>query len=103
MKADNAAVREQLRKMEEQQKALVEIVDRLQRRLDGTNGVTGTAAGMVPVTTPGAEASAPPPLNAQVQTEPQNDGRYRDGMVIWQTPEGDKVPFLLKLNLNTQF
>ena len=29
--------------------------------------------------------------------------RYRDGMVIWQTPDDDKVPFLLKFNLNTQF
>jgi septal ring factor EnvC (AmiA/AmiB activator) len=35
VKAENAAVREQLRKMEEQQKALVEMIDRLQRRLDG--------------------------------------------------------------------
>jgi hypothetical protein len=36
LKADNAAVREQLRKMEEQQKALLELVERLQRRLEGT-------------------------------------------------------------------
>ena len=35
MKAENAAVREHLRKMEEQQKALLELVERLQRRLDG--------------------------------------------------------------------
>src|SRR4051794_33518954 len=34
VKAENAAVRELLRKMEEQQKALLEQVDRLQRRLD---------------------------------------------------------------------
>jgi len=34
--ADNAAVREQLRKMEEQQKTLLELVDRLERRLDGS-------------------------------------------------------------------
>src|SRR4051812_6239382 len=36
LKAENAAVRERLRKMEEQQKALLEQFDRLQRRLDGT-------------------------------------------------------------------
>ena len=36
MMADNAAVREQLRKMEEQQRALLELVDQLQRRLDGS-------------------------------------------------------------------
>jgi len=35
IKAENAAVREQLRRMEEQQKTLLELVDRLQRRLDG--------------------------------------------------------------------
>ena len=35
LKAENAVVRELLRKMEEQQKALLEQVDRLSRRLDG--------------------------------------------------------------------
>jgi len=30
------------------------------------------------------------------------DDRYRDGIVIWQTPEDAKVPFLLKFNINTQ-
>src|SRR5437773_5315073 len=35
MKAENAAVREQLRKMEEQQKLRLEMVDSLRRRLDG--------------------------------------------------------------------
>jgi hypothetical protein len=84
MKADNAAVREQLRKMEEQQKALLELVDRLQRRLDGT---------AVP---------APPPPNAQVQAGPKNDERYQDGIVIWETPDDASVPFLLRLNNNTQ-
>src|ERR1700741_278193 len=44
MKADNAAVREQLRKMEETQKALLELVDRLQRRLDGNAVVAGGEA-----------------------------------------------------------
>ena len=34
VKAENAAFRESLRKMEEQQKALLEMVDRLQRKLD---------------------------------------------------------------------
>ena len=28
--------------------------------------------------------------------------RYRDGMVIWETPDDAKVPFLLKFNMNTQ-
>src|SRR6187200_3471621 len=47
LKAENAAVRELLRKMEDQQKTLLEQVDRLQRRLDGatpTNGQPTTPA-----------------------------------------------------------
>jgi hypothetical protein len=42
----------------------------------------------------GQAAAAPPPSPI---TE-----RYRDGMVIWETPAGDQVPFLLKFNINTQ-
>ena len=37
-----------------------------------------------------------------VATPQDNDERYKDGMVIWETPEGNKVPFLLKFNVNTQ-
>src|SRR5690349_16032266 len=36
LKAENAEVRELLRKMEEQQKTLLEQMDRLQRRMDGS-------------------------------------------------------------------
>ena len=28
--------------------------------------------------------------------------RYQDGIVIWQTPDDAKVPFLLRFNVNTQ-
>jgi hypothetical protein len=44
--------------------------------------------------TPGQPESVPAP-----QT---NDGRYRDGLVILQTSDEAKVPFLLKFNVNTQ-
>ncbi|HEY2432191.1 MAG TPA: hypothetical protein VGI12_05915 [Vicinamibacterales bacterium] len=37
-------------------------------------------------------AATPPPISE----------RYRDGMVIWETPADARVPFLLKFNLNTQ-
>jgi hypothetical protein len=40
----------------------------------------------------GQSAAAPPASN----------DRYRDGIVIWETPADDKVPFLLKFNVNTQ-
>ena len=50
-----------------------------------------------------AEVPAPAPPDAQSQTAPKKEDRYQDGMVIWQTPDDDAVPFLLKFNLNTQF
>jgi hypothetical protein len=39
-----------------------------------------------------ATAAAPPAIS----------DRYRDGMVIWETPADASVPFLLKFNINTQ-
>ena len=56
--------------------------------------LTAPAADTVPSAAQGAEAPAP---------QPETNERYRDGMVIWQTPDDDKFPFLLKFNLNTQF
>jgi hypothetical protein len=41
--------------------------------------------------------------SASAQSEaPAPNERYKDGMVIWETPAGDTVPFLLKFNINTQ-
>jgi len=117
VKAENAAVREVLRKMEEQQKLLLEQVDRLQRRLDGsaadsksigqpigpptsadaTLPMTTGAAKPVPDTTAANDSSQPAPATAT-----QNDERYQDGIVIWKTPDDVKVPFLLRFNNNTQ-
>jgi hypothetical protein len=42
-----------------------------------------------------ASASAQP-------APPASRDRYQDGIVIWETPAGDAVPFLLKFNINTQ-
>ena len=47
-----------------------------------------------PVVTNPAITSVPAP-----QTD---DDRYRDGIVIWETPDDAKVPFLLNFNVNTQ-
>src|SRR5262245_24309332 len=85
LKAENAQVRELLLKMGEQQKALLEQVDRLQQRLDGL--------------APAPAAAAQPPA---AQPEKEKDDHYQDGIVIWQNPETAKVPFLLKFNNNTQ-
>ncbi len=112
VRADNAAVRQQLRKMEEQQAVLLELVEGLRRRLDGgaNRDGLGTAppssppsqAGHLPGNSaPAADASGPSPP-AAIQKDSKNDDRYRDGIVIWETNEDAKVPFLLKFNNNTQ-
>src|SRR4029077_2464839 len=47
-------------------------------------------------------AASEPPQTAALSKTPANEERYRDGIVIWETPESAKVPFLLKFNVNTQ-
>jgi hypothetical protein len=96
LKAENAAVRELLRKVEEQQKALVDQIDRLQRRLDGVALAVAAPGGP---SAPEAPASVPAPVE---QPDNAKEDRYRDGIVIYQNPEDAKVPFLLRLNNNTQ-
>jgi len=41
-------------------------------------------------------------LQHKLPQTPGKDDRYRDGIVIWQTPEDAKVPFLLNFNISTQ-
>jgi hypothetical protein len=119
VKAENAAFRELLRRMDEQQKLLLEQVDRLQRRLFGDAATDVASAGQAAVPLLVADAAVPaaaaalatPTLvtsagRAAIQSAAapaaQDDERYRDGMVIWESREGAKVPFLLKFNVNTQ-
>jgi hypothetical protein len=120
VKAENAVVRDRPRKMEEQQKTRLEQVDRWQRRLDG-GMATDVSIADQPIVPPATADASVPAVIATLNT-PQavtdsastssqqgasaaaqtNDERYRDGMVIWQTPDSAKVPFLLKFNINTQ-
>ena len=62
---------------------------------------------------PGANAAlnTPPEVTGSASTSAKlasvlasliDDDRYRDGMVIYETREDAKVPFLLKFNVNTQ-
>ncbi len=132
LRAENAAVREQL-------KTLLDMVNRLQQRLDGepatvvrdlpplapppTQPLTATplvaeAAIPTPASTPVQTASSQTPAanalntpsavtqpastSGQPESPQTNSGRYRDGIVIWETSEDAKVPFLLKFNINTQ-
>jgi hypothetical protein len=121
VKAENAAVREQLRKMEEQnkamaeqQKALLELVDGLKRQLDGLaiaggpriaqplGSMPATESPVAPVSSAAAaEASVPSPP-APIQKD-HSDDRYRDGLILFETKDDDKIPFLMKFNINTQF
>jgi hypothetical protein len=112
LKAESALVQDLLRKMEERQKALLEQVDRLQRRLDGalTAGVPPDGRPlMAAVAEPSARDASPPAPATTVANapapeaeKPAKEDRYQDGMVIWQNAENAKVPFLLRFNVNTQ-
>src|ERR1700750_715108 len=94
VKAENAAVREQLRKMEEQQKALLELVTGLQRQLDGRTRADVSRTAEPTGSAPGADASAPSTAAADASNasphvstrrEPKkDDDRYQDGIIIWQ-------------------
>jgi len=108
VKAENAEVRELLRQMAEQQKILRQQLDLLQRQPDGGVPTDGAVAAqpIVPLTRPAVTDSAsvsvhPAPVAAAAASE-TNDDHFRDGMVIWETREDAKVPFLLKFNINTQ-
>jgi len=117
LKAENATVRELLRKMEEQQRLLLEQVDRLQRRLDAASVHAQLAAQQqAPSNAPTNAAALPNETNASAATNSENasaqpvaapiqqpkGGVYNDGIVIWETPEDAKVPFLLKFTNTTQ-
>jgi hypothetical protein len=51
---------------------------------------------------PPTTASDPAGASGQTASPPATNERYRDGMVIWETPADASVPFLLKFNINTQ-
>ncbi|HEX5887455.1 MAG TPA: hypothetical protein VFY61_02080, partial [Pyrinomonadaceae bacterium] len=116
LKAENAAVRELLRRMEEQQKTLLEQVERLQRRLDGGTTAEALPGVQRPAAPQAAETAVPitpdtpvPSTNAEnasaqpvVAPKPPDDERYKDGIVIWETKEDATVPFLLKFTNTTQ-
>jgi hypothetical protein len=118
LKAENIAVRELLRKMEEQQKALLEQFDRLQRRLDSDTAADAQRSGPPQGTPQLADAPAPltsaanaplatnsenaSPQPASAQEEQPKGGFYNDGMILWQTSDDARVPFLLRFTNNTQ-
>jgi len=111
VKAENVALREQLRKIEEQQRVLMELVRLSQPSPDGST----TPDGAQPVQPPGpggTETALPVPVDAGSvppqpipQTQPMDhlDPRYNDGFVIVNTSDTSRFPFQLRLTDTTQF
>jgi hypothetical protein len=96
--------------MEEQQKALLEQLDRLQRKIDGlpvenpasTPASTTIADATVPAEkTEDAEVSSLPAPVPQ-DNKPDED-KYGDGILIWQTKDDSSIPFQLRFTNITQF
>jgi hypothetical protein len=116
MRTENGAIREQLRKLEEQQKTILQLMNQLQRKLDGGPAAIAQQSPAAPQPEPVPAANAalntPQPVTGSASTSVQptsvtalqtSSGHFRDGMIIWQTPVDAKVPFLLKFNDDTQF
>ena len=102
LEAQVNALQAQLRAMQEQQQALTATLGRLQQQL---NSQSAAAAVPPPTATPPVQAALAPPLAATASSESMGQKlaeRYQDGIVIWQTPDDAKVPFLLKYNINSQ-
>jgi uncharacterized coiled-coil protein SlyX len=114
------SIDEQQKSIDQQQKNLAALIGKLQRLLDGGTATNASIVGQPIVPSIAADASAPR-ANAALDTPPAvtgsasnpatlaslvasliDDDRYRDGMVVYETRENAKVPFLLKFNVNTQ-
>src|SRR4051812_17352876 len=59
-----------------------------------------SATSLTPAASAQTVAGAAPAVSGAAA--PSTDDRYKDGIVIWETPGDAKVPFLLKFNVNTQ-
>src|SRR4051812_13453144 len=59
-----------------------------------------SATSLTPAASAQTVAGAAPAVSGAAP--PSTDDRYKDGIVIWETPGDAKVPFLLRFNINTQ-
>jgi len=116
LKTENIALRDQLNRVEEQQKTLLEVVNDLKQRLGSPpTPITGDtssssqqnfaatrelAASINNISISAPRAPAAPPQSASALQAIEN--RYRDGIIIGEAPEGAEVPFLLRLQGTTQ-
>ena len=112
IKAENAALREQLRRVEEQQKTLLELVNQLQQRLGPTTTTMAAEAPPVPKQDPPAatqvleqSSSSKAPLPTSDQTADQPGRTYDEnaqGILLAKSSDSAKIPFRLNLWDTTQ-
>src|SRR5688572_25214897 len=116
IKAENAVVKEQLRRMEEGQRILIEQLNSLRRKMDRADASASGKPTLTMADVPDTDANASSG-DAQAVTDPANTSapttpakkkqgfaeRYQDGMIIWKTPDDAQVPFMLRFNVVTQF
>ena len=114
LKTENIALREQLNRVEEQQKMMLEVVNDLKQRLGSpatpiVGGPSSSsqqnfaaarelATSVTDIAVPRTQAAQPQSVSALQAIE----NRYRDGIIIREAPEGAEVPFLLRLQGTTQ-
>src|SRR5271170_5081256 len=106
LKTENIALREQLNRVDEQQKMLLEVVNDLKQRL-GSPPIAGGPSSASQQNFAAARELATSvsdiavPLALAAQQESVRAPRYRDGIIIGEAPEGAEVPFLLRLQGTT--
>ena len=114
LKTENIALRQQLNRVEEQQKMMLEVVNDLKQRLGSpatpiAGGPSSSsqqnfaaarelATSVTDIAAPRAPVAQPQSVSALQAIE----NRYRDGIIIREAPEGAEVPFLLRLQGTTQ-
>jgi hypothetical protein len=102
MRAENGVIREQLRKLEEQQKAILQLMEEVQRKLDGQSAAIAHQPPAQVAHLPAAQAAAQPKPPAPAAQPPADrnlaaEDPYDDSIVLVKTQEDVKVPILLKV------
>jgi len=111
MKAQNAAILELLRKMEEQQKSIQEQVDRLKELLESeVPNPNQLVTPEVPTEPPNENEPSQPKAVAQAPSLPAelpkiltDDEKYREGIVLVETGPDARIPFHLRFTNISQF
>jgi hypothetical protein len=102
MRADNRAIRQELRKLEEQQKTILQLMDELRHRLDGGPAAAAHQSPPAPQpdSAPAAQATVPPKPAPATQTSADRniaaETPYEDSIVLVKTPESARIPILLR-------